>query len=318
MINENIQAVARTGSASATPAREVLDMEIEELGSSSNTKVVTEFNVESNQGKETITTEEIIGNNSNSTKKEALIGRPHPPSHLDTDPNLHVTFRYLRTYLNSATAAAAANDPFQIISAILSAALVHYYPLAATLHQNHLFCNIKNLTVPLIYATVDDTTLDSLNYLDNNLDTHFLEQLVPDPNQEERLVNPCVLQVMVFKCGGFTLRVIIRHLLCDGLGVTQFFNVMAELAYGATRVLVKPMWDRMSLLGPRDLPRVKAPIHEFLSLEKGFSSYSEETSSILRECFNVSDECFKVNSLVFWVYALDLGLCSWCSCSRYT
>ncbi|KAM3700461.1 hypothetical protein ACJW31_05G100200 [Castanea mollissima] len=215
-----------------------------------------------------------------------------PLSHLDTDPNLHVTFRYLRTYLN--TAAAAAKDPFQVISAALSAALVHYYPLAATLRQNnHLFCSAENLTVPLIHATVDDTTLDSLNYLDDNPDAHFLEQLVPDPDQEERLVNPCVLQVTVFKCGGFTLGAAIHHSLCDGLGATQFFNVMAELARGATRVSVEPVWDRTSLLGPRDPPRVEAPIREFLSLEKGFSSYSEEIGPVLRECFNVSDECLE-------------------------
>ncbi|KAK7820740.1 hypothetical protein CFP56_038505 [Quercus suber] len=40
----------------------------------------------------------------------------------------------------------------------------------------------------LIHATMDDTTLDSFNYLDDNLDTHFLKQLVPDLDQEERLV----------------------------------------------------------------------------------------------------------------------------------
>ena len=73
-----------------------------------------------------------------------------------------------------------------------------------------------------------------------------------DLNQEERLVNPCVLQVSVFKCGGFTLGAAIHHSLCDGVGTTQFFNVMGELACGATRVSVKPVWDRTSLLGPRD------------------------------------------------------------------
>ncbi|KAK7841056.1 taxadien-5-alpha-ol o-acetyltransferase [Quercus suber] len=228
-----------------------------------------------------------------------------PLSHLDTDPNLHVTFRYLRTYLNTATSAAAVNDPFQVISAALSAALVHYYPLAATLRQNNLFCSIKNLTVPLIHATVDDTTLDSLNYLDDNPDSHFLEQLVPDPDQEERLVNPCVLQVTVFKCGGFTLGAAIHHSLCDGLGATQFFNVMAELARGATRISVEPVWDRTSLLGPRDPPRVEAPIHEFLSLEKGFSSYSEETGPVLTECFNVSDECLEKFKTALFERATD-------------
>lgn len=48
-------------------------MEVKELRSNSNTKAVTKLNVESNQGKETITTDEIMGNNSNPTKKEALM-----------------------------------------------------------------------------------------------------------------------------------------------------------------------------------------------------------------------------------------------------
>lgn len=48
-------------------------MEVKELKSNSNTKAITKVNVKSNQGKETITTDEIMGNNSNPTKKEALM-----------------------------------------------------------------------------------------------------------------------------------------------------------------------------------------------------------------------------------------------------
>lgn len=136
-----------------------------------------------------------------------------------------------------------------------------------------------------------DCTLESLNYLDDNPDTQFLEQLVPDPDPEENLVNPCVLQVTVFKCGGYTLGAAIHHSLCDGLGGTLFFNAMAELARGASHVSVDPVWNRASLLGPRVPPRVEAPVHEFLSLEKGFSPYSQEIGPVLRECFHVSDEC---------------------------
>lgn len=135
-----------------------------------------------------------------------------------------------------------------------------------------------------------DCTLESVNYLDDP-EAQFVEQLVPDPNPDEGLVNPCVLQITVFKCGGFTLGAAIHHSLCDGLGATQFFSAMAELARGASRVSVEPVWDRASLLGPRGSPRVEVPIHEFLSLDKEFLPYSQGIGPVVRECFDVKDEC---------------------------
>ncbi|XP_041023038.1 spermidine sinapoyl-CoA acyltransferase [Juglans microcarpa x Juglans regia] len=216
-------------------------------------------------------------------------------SHLDTDPNLNVTFRYLRVYLNTPACTPSSNDPFHVISTALSSALVLYYPLAATLRLRHsdnrleLFCS-PGQTVPLVHAAVD-CTLDSLNYLDD-ADAQFVEKLVPDPNPDDGLVDPCMLQVTVFNCGGFTLGAAIHHSLCDGLGATQFFNAMAELARGANRVSVGPVWDRASLLGPRKPPRVEAPVHEFLTLDKGFSPYSQaKIGPVVREWIPVRDKC---------------------------
>lgn len=48
-------------------------MEVEELGRNSNAEVVIELNAQSNHGKEIITTAKIISNNSNPTKKKALM-----------------------------------------------------------------------------------------------------------------------------------------------------------------------------------------------------------------------------------------------------
>lgn len=146
-----------------------------------------------------------------------------------------------------------------------------------------------------------DCTLDSVNYLDDP-DAHFVEQLVPDPSPVEGLVNPCVLQVTVFKCGGFTLGAALHHSLCDGLGGTQFFNAMAELARGASRVSVEPVWDRANLLGPRDPPRVEFPIHEFLSLDNEFLTYSQanDLGQVVREWFHVRDECLdRIKTMLF-------------------
>jgi hypothetical protein len=179
-----------------------------------------------------------------------------PLSHLDTDRNLHLTIRYLRAY-TSTTTANHQTDPFHVISTSLSQTLPHYYPLAGTLRHRQnsdnrleLFCT-TNQSIPLIHATVD-FTLKSINYLDDNHNrsSHFIEQLVPDPQPEEGMKHPCMLQLTIFKCGGFTL----------GMGGTLFFNSVAELARGVTRITVEPVWDREKLLGPRDVPRVNSAL----------------------------------------------------------
>ncbi|KAM1350983.1 hypothetical protein ACFXTH_004807 [Malus domestica] len=215
-------------------------------------------------------------------------------THLDNDPNLRVTFRYVRAYHNTNSAPSPSN-PSHVISAAISAALVHYYPLAATIRPRpdrrfELFCS-NGQGVPLIIASAD-STLDSVGYLDDPA-TDFVEHLAPDPNPEEAMSTPCMLQLTVFNCGGFTLGAAIHHSLCDGMGATQFFNAAAEFARGATRASVEPVWDRAGLLGPRDPPRIGAPVlHECLSLDKGFPPYgqAEAVGPVVRECFHVRDE----------------------------
>ncbi|KAK7306577.1 hypothetical protein VNO77_44526 [Canavalia gladiata] len=215
-------------------------------------------------------------------------------SHLDTDPNLHLTFRYLRAYVY--TTATTSLHPFHVISSSLSEALPHFYPLAATLRrcQNQprrleLWC-ASGQGVLLITA-VADFTLESVNYLDDPA-SPFVEQLVPDPVPEEGMENPCMLQVTMFACGGFTLGAAMHHSLCDGMGGSLFFNAVAELARGATRIMLDPVWERERLLGPRDPPRVDSPlIPEFLRLEKGFLAYQQDIGEVGRECFHVRDVC---------------------------
>ncbi|KAM5588041.1 3'-N-debenzoyl-2'-deoxytaxol N-benzoyltransferase [Rosa sericea] len=214
-----------------------------------------------------------------------------PLTHLDNDPNLRVTFRYVRAYVTTTNS----SDPFHVISTALSAALVHYYPLAANLRRRRdnrfeLLCS-NGQGVPLIRASVE-STLDSVSQL-NDSDSQFLEQLVPDPDPNEASVNPCVLQVTVFKCGGYTLGAAISHSLCDGMGATQFFNAMAELARGSGEISVQPIWDRSDLLRPRDPPRVETPVlHEFLKLDRKFSpyEYGKQLGLVVRECFEVKDD----------------------------
>ncbi|KAF8413784.1 hypothetical protein HHK36_001777 [Tetracentron sinense] len=230
-----------------------------------------------------------------------LVYPSHPPfdhdhvlplSHLDNDRNVQVNFRYLRAYLSTTTVNPA--DPVHVISEALSKALVHYFPFSGTLRRRRHDSRLELLCkpgkgVPIIRATAD-RSLASVNYLDDPA-AHFLEHLVPDPNPEDQLFNPFVLQITIFACGGYSLGASIHHSMCDGLGSTQFFNTMAEFARGPTQPSVMPVWDRPRLLGPRTPPRVDVPFHEFLCLDKDFSPYIQLTSPVVRECFPVRDEC---------------------------
>ncbi|XP_021295024.1 spermidine sinapoyl-CoA acyltransferase [Herrania umbratica] len=227
-------------------------------------------------------------------------------SHLDNDHSLNVTFRYLRAYVNRTT---TDRNPFQVISSAIATALHHYYPLAGSLRRAsdgryELLCQVDQ-SVPLVNASAD-CTLESVNYLDDP-DMNSVEQLVPDPSPEETLLNPCTLQVTVFKCGGFTLGAAIHNALCDGLGATQFFCMAADLARGVDQIKFQPVWDRAALLGPRNPPRAEGPVREFLGLEKGFIPYKQDVGLVVRECFYVEDECLdQLKSLLFEQCGLGL------------
>ncbi|KAK9051663.1 hypothetical protein SSX86_028291 [Deinandra increscens subsp. villosa] len=215
-----------------------------------------------------------------------------PLSHLDTDRNMNVPFRYVRAY------APAANhhqhtDPFDVITAALSTALVKYYPYTGSLRRRdgdgrfELHCAVGG-GVPVIPATVN-FPLSSVNYLDD-ADEEFIELLVPNPDQKTLLTDLLILQVTRFSCGGYTLGASVHHVLCDGLGATLFFNAVAELARGAVQCSVEPVWERSKLLGPREPALVEFPMVDFLSLDKDFVPYTELNEKVVRECVHVTDE----------------------------
>ncbi|KAJ4977260.1 hypothetical protein NE237_002366 [Protea cynaroides] len=183
-----------------------------------------------------------------------------PLSHLDNDLNAHVNFRYLRAYVNNpnTTTAAAAANPVRVITEALSKALVYFYPYAGTLcrHSNDsrffVFCSAGK-GVPVVHATAD-RTLASVNYLDDPAEP-YMDQMVSDPRHGKELIHPCILQITVFACGGFCLGSSIHHSMCDGYGSSPFFNAMVEFSRGATQPSIQVVWDRASLLAPRQPPR---------------------------------------------------------------
>ncbi|XP_073279557.1 LOW QUALITY PROTEIN: tetrahydroanabasine acetyltransferase-like [Primulina huaijiensis] len=221
-----------------------------------------------------------------------------PLSNLDLDRNNDVILRYLRVYANHHPRQQPPH-PFQVITVSLSAALVPYYPFAGKLRRRaedgllELHCHLGD-GVPVVSAVVD-CQLSSIDYLDGESENELTEQLVPNLNPNEDVIQPMMLQVTRFGCGGFVLGAAIHHAICDGLGATLFFNAMAELASGSGRITTDPVWNRSTLLGPRKPARVEFRIDEFLKFDRGFSPYLDSGKRALKECFNVKED---------WLYNL--------------
>ncbi|KAL2931682.1 Acyl transferase 9, partial [Bienertia sinuspersici] len=117
-----------------------------------------------------------------------------PLSYLDTVLNLNVTFRYIRVYTNPDR-------------------LGPYYPLTGTLQPSHdgrfeLHCTPRS-GFHVIRATVDQT-LESLDYLDDP-DEVQSEKLVPNPGHAQAMEQPMILQITLFKCGGYVLGSVVQR-----------------------------------------------------------------------------------------------------------
>nr|GMD26106.1 spermidine coumaroyl-CoA acyltransferase [Ipomoea batatas] len=212
-----------------------------------------------------------------------------PLSHLDTDRNLNVIFRYLRVYVNNESKDA---DPFDVVVSSLSAALVRWYQFAGTLRRRagdnrlELHC-LAGGGVRVARAKVD-CALSTVNYLDDP-DENFVEKLVPGPTIDEAMAHPFTLQITRFACGGWVMGTAVHHAMCDGMGATLFFNAMAEVARGEP-FTVEPAWNRAGLLGPRNPPRIDFPVDQFLSLDKDSVPYAHSGKPAAREFFEMKDE----------------------------
>ncbi|KAK9664858.1 hypothetical protein RND81_14G074100 [Saponaria officinalis] len=217
-----------------------------------------------------------------------------PLSYLDIDRNLDVTFRYFRVYSNKKLDLNQnQSGPFTLITAALATALVPYYPFTGRLQRCYaeggrveLHCT-QGGGVPVVKATVN-CTLGSVNYLDDS-DESFSEQLMPNPNRDEAMDHPMVLQITMFSCGGYVVGSAVHNMLCDGLGASEFFNGLAELIRGAAQLRAEPVWNRVGLLGPREPPRVDFPFGEVLTLDKDFYPYMQSIGPVGKVCVDMDD-----------------------------
>lgn len=151
-----------------------------------------------------------------------------------------------------------------VIKEALAKVLVHYYPFAGRLRD----ADNGKLTV--------DCTGEGVLFVEADADIsleEFGDLYPPIPRGDDFINNvtgsesitnsPLLLiQVTRLRCGGFVLGLRSNHCMSDGVGIAQFVNALSEMARGAARPAVPPVWNR-EILRPREKPTVKFPHHEY-------------------------------------------------------
>ncbi|XP_028799854.1 benzyl alcohol O-benzoyltransferase-like [Neltuma alba] len=179
----------------------------------------------------------------------------------------------------------AGKDPVKAIREALAQTLVFYYPFAGRLKEGggrKLMVDCNEEGVMFTEADADVT----LQQFGDDLHPPFpcLQDLLHSPPGSDEIVHRPILLIQVtrLKCGGFIFGLRMTHCLCDGPGIVQFLNSLAEFANGATEPSIQPVWHRV-LLNARDPPLVSCTHHEYD--EEVIDTTNPSTNTILRSFF---------------------------------
>ena len=143
------------------------------------------------------------------------------------------------------------HEPAETVRRGLSRALVHYYPIAGRLAVGAtsngevvIKCNGKG--VSFVAASANCAIKDVPELCDPSLQEELA--LYPSVGSSHSESEPLMMmQVTVFSCGGFVVRIMWNHLLCDGTGLVQFFRAVGELDRGLASPSVVPVRQGDSL-----------------------------------------------------------------------
>ncbi|XP_028801341.1 benzyl alcohol O-benzoyltransferase-like [Neltuma alba] len=206
-----------------------------------------------------------------------------PLSDIDGRDFIRIQTPFIHFYRSEASM--AGKDPVKVIREALAQTLVFYYPFAGRIregedHKLMVDCNEEG--VMFIEADADVT----LQQFGNDLQPPFPcfgDLLYSSPASDQILRCPILLvQVTRLKCGGFIFALRMNHCLCDGYGIVQFMNALAELAKGASEPSIQPVWHR-ELLNARDPPRVTCTHHEYD--EEGIETTTKPYTNIVLRSF---------------------------------
>ncbi|OIW13459.1 hypothetical protein TanjilG_22250 [Lupinus angustifolius] len=156
-------------------------------------------------------------------------------------------------------------DPVEVIRQALSKTLVFYYPFAGRLREGpngKLMVDCNGEGVMFIEADAD-VTLDKFG-VDFHPPIPCLDQLLYNVPGSDGVINCPILLIQVtrLQCGGFIFALRLNHSMSDAIGLSQFMNGMADIARGAQKPSILPVWHR-ELLCARDPPRITCIHHEY-------------------------------------------------------
>ncbi|KAK7332907.1 hypothetical protein VNO80_29663 [Phaseolus coccineus] len=159
----------------------------------------------------------------------------------------------------------AEKDPVEVIRQALSQTLVFYYPFAGRLREGphrKLMVDCTGEGAMFIEADADVTLAQFGDYLQPPFPC--FHELLYDVSGSQQITNTPLLLVQVtrLKCGGFILVIRFNHTMTDGFGYQQFINGWAEMARGATKPSIAPVWRR-ELLMARDPPCITCNHREY-------------------------------------------------------
>eukprot|EP00253_Pinus_taeda_P029649 PITA_29649 len=159
-------------------------------------------------------------------------------------------------------------DPARVIREGLAKVLVFYYPLAGRVRdapRGKLLVECTGEGVLFVEADADVALEEFGDQLPSFSCWQDLLDDVPGP---ETITNFPILQIQVtrLRCGGFILTMAVNHTVTDAFGFVQLTTALAEMAKGATRPSVLPVWGR-ERLRPRTDPTVKFPLYEYDQIE---------------------------------------------------
>ncbi|XP_030500309.2 alcohol acyl transferase 1 allele RGa [Cannabis sativa] len=158
------------------------------------------------------------------------------------------------------------DDPVKLIKEAVGRTLVYYYPLAGRLKEGlnrKLMVDCNGQGVSFVEATADVDFDQLANVIQPS--SPFLHQFLFNlPSQSDNiLASPLIfIQVTRLTCGGFLFALSLNHTMCDGFGLAQFLNTMAEMIRGAHVPSIQPVWQR-DIFNARNPPRITCSHLEF-------------------------------------------------------
>ncbi|CAJ1960996.1 unnamed protein product [Sphenostylis stenocarpa] len=165
-------------------------------------------------------------------------------------------------------------DPVEVLRQALSQTLVFYYPFAGRLREGphrKLMVDCTGEGAMFIQAHAD-VTLDQFGDFLQPPFPCFHELLYDVPATQQLTNTPLLLvQVTRLKCGGFILAIRLNHTMSDGHGLSLFLNAWAEMARGASKPSIAPVWRR-ELLMARDPPRITCKHNEYEQIQDTLTS----------------------------------------------